>query len=143
MSEAEIMLNSMNTHQVLAIIVDTRVLCCVADSLQERRFPSVGPTDYKDTKASIFRSELIGRIQLVEVRRCKGVDEFENLSFARSVSVADSSTGKSSDIYREACESQIASTIDDHSATKHGNSVPSPSLVSNDALVTGLAFFLQ
>ena len=90
------MLKSMNTHQVLAIIVDPRVLCCVADSLPVRRFPSVGPTDYKDTKASIFRSELIGRIQLVEVRRCKGVDEFEHLSSASSVGVADSSTGRSS-----------------------------------------------
>ena len=75
----------MNTHQVLAIvIVDTRVLGSVADSLQERRFPSIGPTDDKDTKASIFRSEIIGRIQIarliqigrrrrarVEARRCK------------------------------------------------------------------------
>ena len=94
------MVNSMNTHQVLVIvIVDTRVLGCVADSLQERRFPSIGPTDYKDTKASIFRSEIIGRIQLarVEVRRCKGLDEFEHLSSASSVSVADSSTGRSSE----------------------------------------------
>jgi hypothetical protein len=98
MSEAEIMLNSINTHQVLAIlVVDTRVLGCVADSLQERRFPSIGPTDYKDTKASIFRSEIIGRIPIarVEVRRCKGLDEFEHLSSASSVSVADS-TGRSS-----------------------------------------------
>ena len=84
------MLNSMNTHQVLTIvIVDTRVLGCVADSLQERRFPSIGPTDYKDTKASIFRSEIVGRIPIarVEVRRCKGLDEFEHLSSASSVSV--------------------------------------------------------
>ena len=36
---------------------------------------------------------------------------------------------------------QIASIINNRSATKHGNSVPSPSLVSNDALVTGLASF--
>jgi hypothetical protein len=111
MSEAEIMLNSMNTHQALTIlVVDTRVLGCVADSLQERRFPSIGPTDYKDTKASIFRSEIIGRIQIarliqiarrlrarVEARRCKGLDEFEHLSSASSVSVADSSTGGSSE----------------------------------------------
>jgi len=101
MSEAEIMLNSMNTHQVLAIvIVDTRVLGCVADSLQERRFPSIGPTDYKDTKASIFRSEIIGRIQIARRRRARvgvGLDEFEHLSSASSVSVADSSTGRSSE----------------------------------------------
>ena len=77
------MLNSMNTHQVLAIvIVDARVLGCVADSLQERRFPSIGPTDYKDTKASIFHSEIVGRIQNARRRRrarveirCKGVRE--------------------------------------------------------------------
>ena len=107
MSEAEIMLNSMKTHQVLAIvIVDTRVLGCVADSLQERRFPSIGPTDYKDTKASIFLSEIIGRIpgQIARRRRrarveakSKGLDEFEHLSSASSLSVADSSSGRSSE----------------------------------------------
>jgi hypothetical protein len=100
------MLNSMNTHQVLAIvIVDTRVLGCVADSLQERRFPSIGPTDYKDTKASIFRSEIIGRIHWNARRRRlrarvgveAGLDEFEHLSSASSVSVADCSTGRSSE----------------------------------------------
>ena len=51
----------MNTHQVhIVLVVDTRVLGCVADSLQECRFASISPTDYKDTKASIFRSEVIG-----------------------------------------------------------------------------------
>ena len=61
MSEAEFIFRSTNTHQVLIIlVVDTRVLGCVADSLQERRFTSIGPTDYKDTKASICRSEVIG-----------------------------------------------------------------------------------
>jgi hypothetical protein len=55
MSEAEFIFRSMNTHQVLIIlVVDTRVLGCVADSLQERRFASISPTDYKDTKASIY-----------------------------------------------------------------------------------------
>ena len=50
----------MNTHQILIIlVVDTRVLGCVADSLQDCRFASISPTDYKDTKASIFRSEVI------------------------------------------------------------------------------------
>ena len=28
--------------------------------MQERRFAGISPTDYKDTKASIFRSEVIG-----------------------------------------------------------------------------------
>ena len=61
----------MNTHQVLIIlVVDTRVLGCVTDSLQERRFASIGPTDYKDTKASIFRSEVIGNT--VAHDRCSG-----------------------------------------------------------------------
>jgi hypothetical protein len=51
----------MNAYQVLIIlVVDTRVLGCVADSLQERRFTSISPTDYKDTKVLIFRSEVIG-----------------------------------------------------------------------------------
>ena len=51
----------MNTHQIFIIlVVNTRVLGGVADSLQQRRFTSIGPTDYKDSKASIFRSEGIG-----------------------------------------------------------------------------------
>ena len=61
MSEADFILRFLKTHQVFVIlVVDTRVLGCVADSLQERRFASISPTDYKDTKASIFRSKLIG-----------------------------------------------------------------------------------
>ena len=59
-SEAEFMFRSLNTHQVLIIVVDTWILGCIADSLQERRFASISPTDYKDTKVSIFRSEVIG-----------------------------------------------------------------------------------
>ena len=71
MSEAEFIFRSMNTHQVLIIVVeDTRILRCVADSLQERRFASISPTDYKYTKASIFRSEFIG-IRVVH-DRCGG-----------------------------------------------------------------------
>ena len=60
MSEAEFIFRSMNTHQVLLIVVDTRVLGCVTDSLQERRFASIGPSDYKDAKVSILCSEVIG-----------------------------------------------------------------------------------
>ena len=61
MSEADFIFRSMKTHQVFVIlVVDTRILSCVADSLQERRFASISPTDYKDTKVSIFRSEVIG-----------------------------------------------------------------------------------
>ena len=61
MSEVEFIFRPMSTHQVLIIlVVDTRVLRCVADSLQERRFASVSPTNYKYTKASICRSEVIG-----------------------------------------------------------------------------------
>ena len=60
MSEAEFIFRFLNPHQVLIIVVDTRILSCVADSLQERCFASISPTDYKDTKVSIFRSEVIG-----------------------------------------------------------------------------------
>ena len=52
-----------NAHQdLLILVVDARVLGCVADSLQDhdRRFASISPTDYKNTKASICRSEIIG-----------------------------------------------------------------------------------
>jgi hypothetical protein len=60
MSEAEfIIFRSLNTHQVLIIVVDTRILGCVADSLQQRRFAGISPTDYKDAKSSIFGSEVI------------------------------------------------------------------------------------
>ena len=60
MSEAEFIFRSMSTHQVLVIlVVDTRLFGCVADSLQERCFASISPTDYKDTKVSIFCSEVI------------------------------------------------------------------------------------
>ena len=60
MSEADFIFRSMKTHQVLIIlVVDTGVLSCLADSLQERRFASISPANYKDTKASIFRSKVI------------------------------------------------------------------------------------
>ena len=60
MSEV-VIFRSMNAHQVLIfIVVDTRIVCCVADSLQERSYASIGTTDYKNTKASIFCSEIIG-----------------------------------------------------------------------------------
>ena len=63
----------MNTYQVLIIlIVDTRILCCVADSLQESGFSSISPTDNKDTKASIFSSEVIG-IAVAHDRRGYGL----------------------------------------------------------------------
>ena len=61
----------MDTYQVLIIIVvDTRIFGCVADSLQERRFASISPTDYKNTKVSIFRSEVVG-ITVVHGGRCR------------------------------------------------------------------------
>jgi hypothetical protein len=62
MLEAEfIIFRSLNTHQVLImIVVDTRILGCVADSLQERSFASIGPSNYKDSKMSILCSEIIG-----------------------------------------------------------------------------------
>ena len=61
MSGAGFIFRSMNAHQVLIIlVVDTRVFGCVADSFQESRFTSISPTDYKDSKASIFLSKFIG-----------------------------------------------------------------------------------
>ena len=68
MLEADFIFRLMKTHHVLVIlVVDTGVLGYVADSLQERRFASISPTDYKDTKASIFRSKLIG---IIVAHRC-------------------------------------------------------------------------
>ena len=61
MSEAEFIFGFLNTYQVLIIfVVDTRVLGRVADSLQEGGFSSISSADYKDTKTSICRSEVIG-----------------------------------------------------------------------------------
>ena len=61
MSEAKLIFKSMNTHQVLLlIVVYTRILGCVTDSLQEGRFSSIGPSDYKYSKVSILCSEIIG-----------------------------------------------------------------------------------
>ena len=72
MSDAEFIFRSTNTHQVLIIVViDARILGCVADSLQERRFASISPTDYKDTKASIFRLKVKG-VTVVHVVVGKG-----------------------------------------------------------------------
>ena len=51
---------TINTHQVLIVVVDTRVIGGVADSLQKRCFASVSAADYKNAKASILLSELIG-----------------------------------------------------------------------------------
>ena len=39
---------------ILILVVDARVLGCVADSLQVRRFARTSPSDYKDTKASKY-----------------------------------------------------------------------------------------
>ena len=64
----------MNTRQVLIIlVVDTRILGRVADSLQERRFSSISPTDYKDTKASISCSDVSDTITDAH-GRCGTVD---------------------------------------------------------------------
>ena len=60
MLDAEFIFSPMDTRQVLTILVIyTRVLSCVADSLQERRFARISPTDYKDTKSRISLSEII------------------------------------------------------------------------------------
>ena len=49
------------THQILIIlVVDARVLGSIADPLQECRLTSISSTDYKNTKAGIFRSEFVG-----------------------------------------------------------------------------------
>ena len=51
MSEIEFDFQFKTTHQVLIIVVvDTRILSCVAESLQEIRFASIRLTDYKDTE---------------------------------------------------------------------------------------------
>ena len=73
MSDVEFIFRSMNTCQVLIIlVVDTRILGCIADLLQEHCFSSISPTDYKDTKASIFLSDVI-EIRVAHGRCATGV----------------------------------------------------------------------
>ena len=80
MSEAEFSFESVNTHQVLiSIVVDARILGCVANSLQERRFASISTSDYKDTEASIFLSELIG----ITVAHCRDKERLRGKAPAR------------------------------------------------------------
>ena len=57
----------MNAYQVLIIVVDTRIIGCVANSLQESGFASIGPSDYKNTKMGIFCSKIIW-IKVAHVR---------------------------------------------------------------------------
>ena len=59
MSEAEFIFRSLNTHQVLIIVIDTRILGCVADSFQKRHLARIYLTKYKDTKASICSSKVV------------------------------------------------------------------------------------
>ena len=68
----------LNAHQVLIIVVDTRILGRVADSLQKRRFASICPTDYKNAKASICSSKVVvahDRCECNDVRDFVGVLE--------------------------------------------------------------------
>ena len=58
----------MNTHQILfVVVVDTRVIGCITNTLQERCFASISPTNYKNTKSSILRSLFIS-IRIVHGR---------------------------------------------------------------------------
>ena len=80
MLEAEFVFRSVNTDQVLIIVVvDTRILGCVADPLQESRFASISPTDYKNTKPSIFRSKVVG--VTVAHSRCGSETAWEHCSW--------------------------------------------------------------
>jgi hypothetical protein len=48
------------THQILSFIINARVLGCIADSLQDCSFTSVGPTDNENTKVVVFRASVEG-----------------------------------------------------------------------------------
>jgi len=41
------------THQILPVIIDTRIISRITDTLQESRLAGVCTTDYKNTKMSI------------------------------------------------------------------------------------------
>ena len=100
MSEVDFIFRSMKTHHVLVIlVVDTRVLGCVADSVQERRFASISPTNYKDTKASIFRSKVIG-IAVTHGRHCRCKREWEQWEHCGNVLVGVEILPYTSTIYR-------------------------------------------
>jgi len=44
-------------HQVFALVVNARILSCVAHPLEQRRFPCICSTDNKDAKVAVFGSE--------------------------------------------------------------------------------------
>ena len=51
--------NKPMAHQVFVLVVNARILSCVAHALEQRRFPSIRSTDNKDAEAAIFGSEFL------------------------------------------------------------------------------------
>ena len=109
---------SMNTHQVLAIVVDTRFLGCVTDALQTRRFASIGTSNYKDAKLSLFCSGIIG-IAAAHHGRCQwwwsqvvGGGSCRELEVERDPEIDDVMTArdKSRDIFPQ--KKRPSSTVD-------------------------------
>jgi len=45
-------------YQVFLLVVNARIFSCVAHPLEQRRFSSIRSTDNKDTKATVFGSQL-------------------------------------------------------------------------------------
>ena len=46
------------TYQVFPIfVIDTRLLCCVANSLKKCRLASIGPPDHEDPEMTVFLSK--------------------------------------------------------------------------------------
>ena len=46
------------THQIFPIfVIDARLLCCIANSLEKCRFASIGPPDDEYTEMTVFLSK--------------------------------------------------------------------------------------
>lgn len=119
LSEAEFTVRSMNTHLVLAIVVDTRFLGCVTDALQTRRFASIGTSNYKDAKLSLFCSGIIG-IAAAHHGRCQwwwsqvvGGGSCRELEVERDPEIDDVMTArdKSRDIFPKKKKGQVQPLI--------------------------------
>ena len=53
--------NKQETHQIVVVfVVNAWLFGCITNSLQERRFASVGASDDENTKMFIFLSKLEG-----------------------------------------------------------------------------------
>ena len=62
-------------HQVFSLVVNARILSCVANPLEQRSFSSIRSTDNKDAKVAVFGSEFRGFFRVDWSCFCSGCGE--------------------------------------------------------------------